>query len=234
MHLKKNIRKIGRAILDLFYPNLCLACNHNLKEHEDVICVPCQFLLPKTGFHKLEENPMTDRLWGRVSVMATGAYFYFSKGGSVRKLIHQLKYKDKPQIGSRLGERYGKQLLGNERFNAIDVIVPVPLHLKKQRSRGYNQSMQFAEGIGKAMDIPVKSALKRVKSGSSQTSKSRMDRFKLIENSFKVVDANAIQGKHVLLVDDVLTTGATIEACSLKILEIPETKISIATIAFAE
>lgn len=230
----QTIKKTGQSVIDLFYPNLCLACGYNLKEHEDVICIPCQFLLPKTGFHKMQENPITDRLWGRVSTIATGAFFYFSKGGNVRKLIHELKYKDKPQIGKRLGERYGKQLNKNELFQSVDVIVPVPLHAMKQRSRGYNQSMQFAKGIGASMEKPVKNALKRVISGSSQTTKSKMERIKVIENSFNVMNAKALEGKHVLLVDDVITTGATIEACCLKILEIPETKVSIATIAFAE
>ncbi len=234
MNLITKLKKVGLSVLDLFYPNLCLACSQNLKEHEDVICVPCQFLLPKTGFHKMNENPMSDKLWGRVTTIATAAYFYFAKGGNVRKLIHELKYKDKPQIGIRLGEHYGKQLIQNERFKSVDVIVPVPLHKLRERSRGYNQSMMFAKGIGKSMDKPVKEVLQRVEKGSSQTSKSRMERFKVIENSFQLFDANAIKGKHVLLVDDVITTGATIEACSLKILEIPETKLSIVTIAFAE
>lgn len=231
------VKKTMQPFKDLFhlvYPNLCLACGYELKTVEDVICFPCKYKLPKTKFHLEKDNPVIEHFWGRVPVKAAASYFYFSKGGFVQHLIHQLKYKGKHRIGAEFGKQYGRQLKNSGNFEGIDLIVPVPIHIRKKRLRGYNQSAMFAKGLAIAFGVPWTEALKRLDIVDSQTSKSRLERFQNVENSFKVTQPNLLEGKHILLVDDVITTGATLEACSTKILAIPNVKISMAVLAFAQ
>lgn len=223
-----------KDFLSLFFPNLCLACRQNQASAENILCLSCQQHLPFTDFHRMPENEFTDRFWGRIPLEAGAALLYFTKESKVQNLIHLLKYGDRPNVGIQLGKLYGAILKAYFPFKEIELIVPVPLHPQKQRSRGYNQSTQFAIGLSESMNIPyLEDALKRTIQTSTQTRKSRLERFENVLLAFQVHQANAISGKHILLVDDVLTTGATMEACAAKLLELPEVKVSMATIAIA-
>jgi len=223
-----------KDFLALLFPNLCLACRKRQATVDKILCLSCQQRLPKTDFHLMAENEFTDRFWGRIVLEAGAALFYFTKDSAVQALIHQLKYGDKPNVGIQLGEWYGRTLKEHRPFSMIDVIVPVPLHPKRQRQRGYNQSTQFAIGLSTAMKIPYKKdALVRTIATSTQTQKTRLERFENVLQAFEVNPSSKLEGKHILLVDDVLTTGATLEACATKLLAVPNVKVSMATIAIA-
>ncbi|MEM6316360.1 MAG: ComF family protein [Bacteroidota bacterium] len=221
-------------LFDLFFPNLCFACQKRELQKNAVLCYACHRSLPTTDMHTMKENRFTDRFFGRVYLQAGAALYHFKEDTAVQQLIHQFKYEDKPKIGRILGEQYGHQLMKNEQFSSVDLIVPVPLHPKKERQRGYNQSDFFAKGLANSMKKPwLKTGLKRTKYGESQTRKSQTDRFQNVLESFDLRDNAALEGKHILIVDDVLTTGATLEACASKVLSLPNTKVSMATIAIA-
>ena len=220
--------------LSLLFPNLCLACRAKQATVDKILCLSCQHRLPKTDFHQLPENEFTDRFWGRIELEAGAALFHFTKDSPVQRLIHQLKYGDKPNVGVQLGEWYGRTLKKYPPFSKVDLIVPVPLHPQRQRQRGYNQSTQFAIGLSTSMHLPYqKNALIRTISTSTQTQKTRLERFENVLQAFEVARPTTLVGKHILLVDDVLTTGATLEACAIQLLAVPNVKVSMATIAIA-
>ncbi|HHH50101.1 MAG TPA: ComF family protein [Saprospiraceae bacterium] len=220
--------------ISLFFPRLCLACGKNTPQKKELICISCQYHLPKTKFHLEKENKFTQRFLGRLELQSGAALYYFTKGGRTQHLIHQLKYKGKREVGVMLGQHYGELLKDSPHFKDIDLIVPVPMHPKKEHMRGYNQSTQFAKGLSETMEKPYyKKALKKITHTISQTKKTRFERLQNVINTFEVNQVNALKRKHVLLVDDVLTTGATLEACGLKILEVEDTKLSMLTIAIA-
>lgn len=220
--------------ISLIYPNICASCGNSLWKHEKVICTFCDFHLPRTNFHLERDNPVTRSFWGRAKIESGAALYYFNKGNRVQQLIHQLKYKDRKDIGQVLGEKYGAYLKHSPFFNNIELIVPVPLHKKKRMKRGYNQSEEFAKGLGKSMGVGVDPyALIRNKATETQTRKSRYKRWENVADMFSAPHPDRLVGKHVLLVDDVITTGATLEACATAIAAIPGIKISIVAIAFA-
>lgn len=222
-------------LVALLYPNLCLACSENPPTPSEVICLSCQLKLPKTNFHLEKENPFTERFWGRMPLESGAALYHFVKGGRVQELLHQLKYEGKPEVGIKLGEWYGRHLLESPFFKTVDVIVPVPLHPRKERLRGYNQAAMLAQGIAETMQKPwLKDGLVRQVFTETQTQKSRAERLENVSEVFAVGNPKKLAGKHVLLVDDVMTTGATMEACGMKILAVPGTKLSMATIAIAD
>jgi ComF family protein len=178
---------------------------------------------------------MARSLWGRVPCEGVAAYLFFRKGSKVQHLLHRLKYKGQHQIGTFLGQLYGQILVEQPPFNTAQLIIPVPLHPKRQRERGYNQSEMFANGLGKAMAIPVSPQnLVRSNTSETQTRKSRAERWDNVKQIFSVTDPAALEGKHILLVDDVFTTGATIEACATALFKACNVKISVVTIAYAE
>lgn len=221
-------------LLGLFYPNLCLACGRNLPPRQEGICISCRYKLPKTNFHLEADNAFAERFWGRVPLQAGAAFLYFTKGGRTQRLIHHLKYEGKREVGVYLGQLYGQALREAPVFRETTLILPVPLHPRKLHQRGYNQSALFAQGLSDAMGIPwMPGGLKRTEYTTTQTKKSRLERFDNVEKAFVVPRPEKIEKQHVLLVDDVITTGATLEACALKILEVPGTKVSMATIAIA-
>lgn len=220
--------------ISLFYPRLCLSCGDNMISKQEIICLSCQYYLPKTDYHLEDENPFTERFWGRIPLHAGAALFHFSKGGRSQQLIHQLKYKGQWQVGVKLGQFYGKVLSDASRFKNIDLIIPVPLHRRRLRERGYNQSDMFAKGLSETMKRPWSSTiLLRKDHTTTQTKKSRLERFENVMNAFELKNEKQLEGKHILLVDDVLTTGATLEACAQKLLGAHPGKISLATIALA-
>ena len=219
---------------NLFFPKLCLACNYKAPPRNQDFCLKCLKELPKTTYHFEVENDFTKRFWGRVKLEAGASMYLFAKKSRVKNLIHNLKYQGQKQIGETVGKYYGRQLKSSPLFQEIDLIVPVPLHWKKERMRGYNQSFHFALGLSETMDLPIlKDGLIRNVYGDSQTKKSKEERLQNAMNDFEVNRPNELKGKHILLVDDVLTTGATIEGCSTKLLELEGTKVSAVTIAMA-
>jgi ComF family protein len=225
--------KIFSDFLDLFYPRTCAACGFNLFRNENLICTKCLFYLPKTNFHKDVDNPVARLFWGRVKIEYASSYFYFTKGSRFRKLIHKLKYKGQKQIGFELGKHFGFNLAGSP-FKEIDIIIPVPLHPKKEKKRGYNQSEWIARGIAEAMNKKVETKwLYRSVATQTQTKKTRFERWENVEDIFHLHDIKAVEGKHILLVDDVVTTGSTLEACAKAILMAGNSKVSIVTLAVA-
>lgn len=218
----------------LIFPNNCAACGNPLLKTEQCICLHCQYYLPKTNFHLQVENPVSKMFWGRVPVYSAAAYYNFIKGGNVQELIHQLKYKGRTQVGVTVGNWYGNELKTVDSYKTVDVIIPVPLHYKKIKKRGYNQSALFAKGLANGMNVHlVLDNLYRATATESQTRKSRYKRWQNVESVFKLKNIDALKGKHILLVDDVVTTGATLEACAQTLLQVPDVKISIVTMAFA-
>ncbi len=218
--------------LSLIFPKVCYACGKSLFKQEDCICTHCLYHLPKTNFHLYADNPVIKLFWGRTNIHSASSLYSFSKGSKVQHLIHQLKYRGKKEIGISLGKHYGNELKRAPLFSSANVVIPVPLHSRKLKKRGYNQSETFAQGISESMkaELPA-GVLIRTISSETQTRKSRFARWKNVEEIFKISFPEKIMGKHILLVDDVVTTGSTLEACANKILEIPDTKVSVATIA---
>ncbi|MEO6524719.1 MAG: phosphoribosyltransferase family protein [Mucilaginibacter sp.] len=219
----------------LIFPELCQACGGSLVSGEDVICMNCVYDMPYTNFHQQPDNVVARQLWGRIELQNVYVLLYFSKGGKVQNMMHQFKYKNMPRIGNRLGEIAGKQLSITDRFKNIDYIIPVPLHPRKLKQRGYNQSAQFAEGLAVKMNADVELGnLIRLKHTDTQTKKSRFSRYENMKDVFGVLYPERLAGKHVLLVDDIITTGSTLEACGLVLLEIPGLTLSVGAIAYAE
>lgn len=223
-----------KDFLSLIYPRLCMACGQSLYNKEFCICTFCRYHLPKTNFHLKEKNPVSKLFWGRVPIHSAASYYLFSKGGKVQKLIHQLKYREQKEIGTFLGNLYGNDLKLSPAFDSVELIVPIPLHPKRLKKRGYNQSSLFAEGLADAMQKEFDDDIVyRELAAESQTRKSRFNRWKNVESNFKVRFPDKLANKHILLVDDVVTTGSTLEACANAVLQVPGTKVSVATIAYA-
>lgn len=192
------------------------------------------YYLPKTNYHLNSENPIAKIFWGRVPIHSAAAFYSFNKGGKVQRLVHQLKYKGEKHIGVTIGRLYGYELNYCDDFNTVNTIIPVPLHAKKQKKRGYNQSDYFAEGLAESMNAETDlKTLYRAAESDSQTKKSRFNRWTNVESIFQLKNTENLEGKHILLVDDVITTGATLEACAQTLLKVPDVKVSIATMAYA-
>ncbi len=231
-----NILTYIKDFFDLIYPRTCSCCNRTLGNQENEICTICAYELPRTNFHKSDDNPVAQCFWGRVSVHKATAYFLFNKGSKYQQLLHKLKYHHRPQIGIELGKMFGCELVKDKVFaDNIDYIIPVPLHKKKLKKRGYNQSEVIAKGLAEFIHAEVNTTLlQRIYFTETQTKKNRHDRWQNVKNVFEckpIEKANA----HILIVDDVITTGATLEACANAILQTnPNVTISIVALAFAE
>ncbi len=223
-----------RGLSNLFFPNTCTGCDQPLGSHEELVCTDCWYHMPYTDFHLQEDNDTARQLWGKVTVEAAASFLFFREASRVQRIMHHLKYRNTPRIGVMMGQRYGQLLREVPGFASADLIVPVPLHPKKLRKRGYNQSAYFAEGLGQRLEKPVlPHGLARSKAGDSQTTKSRYDRYQNMQDTFYATQPSLLENRHVLLVDDVLTTGATIEACVEALLACEGVRVSVATIARA-
>ncbi|MGZ3873628.1 MAG: ComF family protein [Mucilaginibacter sp.] len=221
--------------VSLLFPELCAACGESLVAREHLLCTDCSLNLPFTNFHLQPDNIVARQFWGKIKLEGAFALYYFTKGGKIQNLLHQLKYKGVHQLGNLLGATAAAQLTKNETFKTVDVIIPVPLHKKRLKERGYNQSACFAKGLAPGLNAGVEeNNLARVISTETQTHKSRFARFENMQEVFVVKNPERLINKHVLLVDDVITTGSTLEACGVQLLKIPGVKLSIATIAYAE
>ncbi|MFM9945693.1 MAG: ComF family protein [Bacteroidia bacterium] len=225
--------KLFSGILDLIYPVVCINCGNSLVTHETVLCVFCAVKLPVTNFHKDPVNDMTKALWGRVNIDFATAFLYFKKAGVTQKLLHLLKYRGRKDIGINLGQRFGNHLKENTFVSATDFLIPVPLHKNKLKARGFNQSQLICDGLSEALSIPVVANLSRIYSTDTQTHKRRFERWMNVSEKFVVSEPEKLEGKRVLLVDDVFTTGATIEACCQALMGIKDISIGVATLAVA-
>ena len=220
-------------IFNLFYPEQCPICKNQLVKGEKIICVSCIMELPVTNFCNLKNNNVETSFYGRILIEDATSLFYFHKDGKVQKLIHQLKYKGNQQIGAVLGDWLGENMLESSRFNNLDGIVTVPLHPKKLKIRGFNQLTKFGKSLSNKLQIPViDDVLVKVYASQTQTKKSRFDRTTNVDEKFELLDHSILENKHILLIDDIITTGATLEACSLALLNSKNIKISIATMAY--
>jgi ComF family protein len=212
-----------------------MGCNKSLLDEEEILCLTCNvYNIPRTAYHHIAENETAMRFVGRVPVQKGTSFAYFTNEGLLQHLLHELKYNEREDIGVYLGKQLGYDLKQTGWASSIDAIVPVPLHPEKQKLRGYNQSRNIAEGISEVLGLPVLAgAVERVRNTESQTQKSREERIENMKEAFAVKAPGQIAGKHLLVTDDVLTTGATIEACALALLTVPGVTISVATIGVA-
>ncbi|MFN8250701.1 MAG: ComF family protein [Ferruginibacter sp.] len=221
--------------LHLFYPHVCTGCGSDILDKENLLCLSCTENLPTTSFALQAGNPVEKAFWGRIPVTAAHSQYYFAKESLIQHLIHQLKYKNNKETGIYLGELTGKTLGESNRFNNIDMLVPLPLFPDKERVRGYNQAAVICEGIAHTMQVPVNYGnVGRKRYTETQTRKHRDERWQNVEGSFIVKDPAALKGKNILLVDDVITTGATLEACGSILLECGVAGLFIATLAYAD
>ncbi|MEJ8802597.1 ComF family protein [Pontibacter sp. H249] len=224
-------------LLSLLFPESCYACDGAMARGEKYICTGCNIKLPYTNYHvhgATELNPLQRRFWGKVQVRYAFSYLLFMPKGRVQRILHKLKYKGGKELGVHLGNRYGSLLSDYHYTDQFDLIVPVPLHKHKLRRRGYNQSDCFGKGLSESMKLPFKAdALLRTIDTSTQTRKNRLDRWHNVEQVFQVKQPESIKGRRILLVDDVMTTGATLEACAAVLLSVGATEVSVVTIAAA-
>ena len=226
--------KLLKSLVNLLFPRVCAACGNILLEGEDCVCTTCRFLLPKTGYENNPDNPLAQMFYGQMPFNAVMAEFFFSKTGKVQHLIHGLKYHHCRENGIFLGQEIGKSLLKAPDYQGIDFIIPIPLHPKKEKLRGYNQSHVISEGIHEIMNVPIaEKSLVRSVFTNTQTKKSREERYQNVKDIFELKKTEQLQGKHVLLVDDVLTTGATLMSAGKALLHAEGIKISVATVACA-
>lgn len=227
-------KTILNYFFELFFPRLCVCCEDRLIDHEKSICLNCLHKLPTTNHLTTPDNKLEVFFAGRFPFVRIASFAYFAKGGSIQKIVHEIKYKNNPQLAFYIGELCGKEILKSEFFGEIDYIVPIPLHRKRLKQRGYNQALMIAKGISHKTGFVVsEDNLIRIINNPSQTKSSRFERWKNTEGIFEIKDKKLFQGKHILLVDDVITTGSTIEVCAKIILLCPEAKISIFTVGVA-
>ena len=227
--------RILKNMFAIFFPEICLCCNDYLAPNDSVICLTCRHDLPLTNFSFEENNLIEKSFYGRIPLQTATSLFYFFKKGNVQRLIHELKYKKQQQVGTLIGDWLGDQLIESERFATIDCIIPVPLHRKKLKKRGYKQVTTFGESLAKKLAIPYyENILIRVSSTKTQTKKLRFDRWKNVHELFQIQNNFVLENKHVLLIDDVITTGATLEACYEALNKTKNLKISIACMAYTK
>jgi ComF family protein len=220
--------------ISLLFPRLCYACGGNLLRNEKLICTECYVLIPRTNYHLQDDNPVARLFWGRCKIERAAAFSFYNKDSRIRKLIHNLKYKGIKEVGFELGRIYGQSLSGTDFLKGVDMIIPVPLHSSRRRIRGFNQSEIIAGGFSEATGLPVcNGILERTGRSETQTKRSRYDRWINVEGIFNVADPACLAGKHILILDDVITTGSTLESCANEILKSEGARVSVAALAVA-
>jgi ComF family protein len=223
-------------LVDLIAPRACVVCGGRLGIHEFFICGSCNLQLPRTNYaDNPYENDMARLFWGQLPVERCAALFFYQGGSGPSQILYELKYKNHPEIGEFFGRMIAEEWNDTGFFEGIDLIVPVPLAKERQRQRGYNQSLHIARGIGSVTRLPiVTNAVSREQFVESQTQKDRWQRNENVEGCFRLNDGSSLKGRHVLLVDDVVTTGATICSCGREMLKAGDVRFSILTIGFAK
>jgi ComF family protein len=227
--------KFLKDIFNIFFPEICLSCKEQLTENEVTICIKCRHDLPITNFSSEPTNLVEKTFYGRIPIEKATALFYFFKKGKVQQLMHELKYNKQQQVGTFVGNWLGSEMLESKRFDDIDYIIPVPLHKNKMKTRGYNQVTTFGESLSQKLMIPFNDTyLIKISSTRTQTKKLRLDRWKNVQELFVVQHEKNLINKHILLIDDIITTGATLEACCKAFGKIEGLKISIACMAYTK
>lgn len=228
------IKKLLASATHLFYPHLCIGCGNDLLSHDALLCLGCINELPHTGYETYPNNPIERMFVGRLKLVAATSGFYFAKGELIQVLVHDLKYNGNKEAGFYLSEMMGENLLKSNRFNNIDHLIPLPLFADKEYKRGFNQAEVICKGLSNTMNVPVMAKnVVRIRFTETQTKKHRTERWDNVNESFKVMDESVLKNKHILLVDDVITTGATLDACAQVINTIEGIRISIATLTTA-
>ncbi len=225
------IRELKESLLHLVFPHICDGCGSDLLNRENSLCMRCVDALPLTYFEMHAENPVAKKFYGRLSFKHITAQYYFTKDSLLQQLIHQVKYKRNKELGILLGEMMGDSIKRSGRFDA-DLMIPLPLFPDKEKKRGYNQSTLLCQGMAACMHIPIcEDIITRPMFTETQTKKGRVERWKNMEGKFTLTDPGKITGRHILLVDDVMTTGATLEACGNELLKAGNVQLSIAVLA---
>ena len=233
--MKNTVKYWFGPLFHLFFPRCCAVCGASLIEGEDTICTHCNIDMPRTNYHKMKDNPVERMFWGKFPLERATSFFFYRKGSDFRQVLHQLKYGGQKEIGAIMGRYMASELQASDFFHGVDVIIPIPLHKKKQQIRGYNQSEWISRGIMAVTGIPVDTeAIIRRKNTETQTQKSALERWKNVDGIFELHRSEHLAGKHILIVDDVLTTGATTVACASRLAEIEGVRISVLTLAMAE
>lgn len=223
-----------KSVLNLIFPRLCVMCYAETPDEGQEFCIECLINMPYTNHYRVKENLASKKFWGRFDYQDVASLLNFYDYSDVRWMMHRLKYEGRKDIGYTLGLIMGKKMIKSTFFNELDLIIPIPLHTQKKSKRGYNQAAYIGKGISEILEVPMREdVLKKVIHTKSQTKMSRIERIRNVFNSFKLMDKTGIQGRHILIVDDVLTTGATIEACAHKLMESKNIKVSIATACLA-
>lgn len=227
------LKEIKDSVLHLLFPHICAGCGSDILHEESVLCMRCIDAIPETNFELHPNNPVEKTFWGRLPLTGATAQFYFTKESLMQHLMHQFKYKGNKELGMQLGKIMGEQIKKSARFEA-DALVPLPLFPAKEKRRGYNQATILCEGMAEAMNLPVlDKIISRPQHTETQTKKGRIERWKNMEGKFILSDADAIKNKHLLLIDDVVTTGATLEACGNELLKAENVRLSLATLCIA-
>lgn len=224
-----------KNLINIFFPKVCYGCDNILSDNEKYICTKCRHELPTTNFHFDNKEAVKKVLYGRVQLENATSLLRFEKRGIVQELLHKLKYKGYQDIGQFLGEWLGSELSLSKDYEDVDLVVSVPLDKRKLRKRGYNQVDRFSKAIATRLNVPqVDSVLQKISSTNTQVFKKRSSRWSNNDEVFKLKDSKSISGKHILLCDDIITTGATIESCVNELLKASDVKISVATMAIAQ
>ncbi len=228
------LKEIKDSFFHLIFPHVCNGCGSDIINEESMLCARCIAEMPETNFELHVNNPVEKIFWGRLPLVSATAHYYFTKESLMQHLMHQLKYKGNKELGKQLGRLMGNDLRQSNRFNNVDALIPLPLFPAKEKKRGYNQATVLCEGIAEIMNAEIlKNVIVRIQHTETQTKKGRMERWQNMEGKFELVNRAKIQNKHVLLIDDVVTTGSTLEACGQELLKAVNVKLSIATLCFA-
>lgn len=230
--IRRKLVYAGEALLELFYPNLCMVCGARSHSKEEIFCFKCQALSSPTSLHLHLENEFTGHFKGRVNILTGASLYYYVPDGLAHKILELIKYRNKPELAEGLGQYYGKILSDVPSYREIDLVIPVPLHPKRELLRGYNQSFLFGRAIAKELNAEIiHNVLIRSSNTNTQTEMDRFRRNENMRNVFKLVNPDSIRQKNILLVDDVLTTGATLESCAIELLKGSPKSICMATVA---
>ena len=230
----KIIQEIKESLLHLAFPHICEGCGSDLLDINNELCLKCLSSLPETNFHLHPNNPIEKIFWGRLPLTCATAQYYFTKESLMQHLMHQLKYRGNKDLGVFLGKLMGHALKASNRFSAVDALIPLPLFHTREKKRGYNQASVLCEGIAEILQKPIlKDIIVRKTYTDSQTKKGRVERWQNMEGRFELMAPKSIEGRHVLLIDDVITTGATLEACGREIVQASNVQLSIATLCFS-
>jgi ComF family protein len=228
-----SIKEIKHSLLDLLFPNVCTGCGNDLPGNNSVLCFKCTEAMPETNFEWFAANPVEKKFWGRLPLQTATAQYYFTRESLMQHLMHQFKYRGNKELGWQLGRMMGQTIKQSGRFE-MDVLIPLPLFASKEKRRGFNQATVLCEGMAESLNIPVlNDVIIRSQHTDTQTKKGRIERWENMEGKFVVAKPELIAGRHIMLVDDVITTGATLEACGAALLDIKDVQLSIATLCYA-